>query len=155
MTLLRALLLLFGVHVDPLVADTLTNAAKLYQADLALIGAIAEKESCAGTAGSILTGAILRLPPSRCASDPRYAARARAARRARRPAPLCLNRDPNAQAQYTARLFGSVPRRAWAPMLAGSVCGPAPVCRATTGARYAREVLALRDAIHRELRRAP
>ena len=107
------------------------------------------------TAGSILTGAMLRLPQSRCASDPRHVARVRAARRAGRPPPPCLDRDPDAQAQYTARLFGGVPRRAWAAMLAGYVCGPAPVCRATTGARYAREVLALRDAIHRELRREP
>lgn len=155
MTLLRALLLLYGIHAEPRIADTLTNAAKLHHADLALVGAIATKESRAMTAGSILTGALLRLPRSRCADDPAYLARARAARRARRPAPPCLDRDPDAQAQYTARLFGSVPRRAWARMLAGYVCGPAPACQATTGARYAREVLALRDAIHRELRRAP
>ena len=153
MTLLQALTFLYAIHASPATTDALANAAKDHRADLALIGAIALKESRWGTAGTSLTGAHLRLPQSACANDPAHLARARAARRAHRRMPLCLNRAPEAQAAYTARLFGGVPRRHWPRMLAGYVCGPNAACQATTGARYAREVLAERDRIRAALRR--
>lgn len=153
MTLLQALAFLYAIHADPSTTDALTNAAKDRHADLALLGAIALKESSVGTAGTILTGAHLRLPQSACVNDPAHLARVRAARRAHRRMPLCLNRAPEAQAAYTARLFGGVPRRAWARMLAGWRCGPDAACQATTGARYAREVLVERDRIRAALRR--
>lgn len=153
MTLLQALAFLYAIHADPSTTDALTNAAKDHRADLALLSAIALKESSVGTHGTILTGAMLHLPMSACANDPAHLARLRAARRAHRRMPLCLNRAPEAQAAYTARLFGGVPRRAWARMLAGWRCGPSAACQATTGARYAREVLAERDRIRVALRR--
>lgn len=152
MTLLQALALLYAIHAAPATTDALTNAAKDHRADLALVSAIAVKESRAGTRGTILTGAHLRLPQSACANDPAHLARVRAALRAHRRMPLCLNRAPEAQAAFAARMFGGVPRRAWARMLAGWRCGPNAACQATTGARYAREVLAARDAIWRALR---
>lgn len=153
MTLLQALAFLYAIHAAPATTDALTNAAKDHRADLALLGAIALKESRVGTAGTILTGAHLRLPMSACANDPAHLARVRAAHRAHRRAPLCLNRATEAQSAFAARLFGGVPRRAWARMLAGWRCGPDAACQATTGARYAREVLAERDRIRAALRR--
>lgn len=153
MTLLQALALLYAIHAAPATTDALTNAAKDHRADLALVSAIAVKESRAGTRGTIMTGAMLHLPQSACANDPAHIARVRAARRAHRRPPLCLNRAPVAQAQYTARLFGGVPRRHWPRMLAGWRCGPDAACQATTGARYAREVLTERDRIRAALRR--
>lgn len=140
MTLLAVLALLYGTHADPVHTDALTRAAALHRADLALVSAIAMQESSVGTRGTILTGAHLRLPRSACPGLPR-----------RR---LCLNRDPDAQANYAARLFGRVPRRHWPRMLAGWRCGPNAACQRTTGAAYARRVLTLRDDIHRALRRS-
>jgi hypothetical protein len=154
MTLLQALAFLYAIHAAPATTDALTNAAKDHRADLALVSAIAVKESRAGTRGTIMTGAMLHLPQSACAHDPAHLARVRAARRAHRRMPLCLNRAPEAQAAYTARLFGGVPRRHWPRMLAGWRCGPNAACQATTGARYAREVLAERDRIRAALRMA-
>ena len=153
MTLLQALAFLYAVHASPANTDALTNAAKDHHADLALLGAISLQESSCGVHGTILTGAMLHLPQSACANDPRHMARVQAARRAHRRPPLCINRDPVAQAQYTARMFGGVPRRAWARMLAGWRCGPNATCQATTGARYAGEVIAGRDRIAGALRR--
>lgn len=153
MTLLQALTFLYAIHASPATTDALANAAKDHRADLALIGAIALKESRCGTAGTILTGAHLRLPQSACANDPAHLARVRSARRAHRRPPLCLNRAPEAQAAFAARLFGGVPRRHWPRMLAGWRCGPNAACQATTGARHAREVMATRDALWRAMRR--
>lgn len=152
MTLLAVLAMLFGTHANPLHTDALTAAAREHHADLALVGAIAQAESSTGVHGTILTGAHLRLPMAACMADPAFAARVRAARRAHRRPPLCLNRDPDAQATYTARLFGGVARRHWPRMLAGYVCGPSPACQRTTGVAYATRVLALRDEIARGLR---
>ena len=153
MTLLQALAFLYAIHATPEVTDALTNAAKEHRADLALLGALSLRESSVGTAGTILCGAMLHLPQSACARDPAHVARVRAARRAHRRVPLCLDRSPEAQAAYAAHLFGGVPRRHWPRMLAGWRCGPNAACQATTGARYAREVLAGRDAIRRALGR--
>ena len=152
MTLLAALVFLFAIHADPLHVGALESAAAEHRADLALVGAISVKESRTGTHGRYLTGAHIHLPSLACTDDPAYVARARTARRAHRRPPPCFDRDPVAQAQVTARLFGGVPRRHWARMLAGYVCGPSPACQATTGARYAAEVLTTRDALWRAMR---
>lgn len=151
MTLLQALAFLYAIHAAPETADALTIAAKDHRADLALLGAISLRESSAGTRGTILTGAHLHRPQSACATDPAHLARVAVARRAHRRPPPCLDRAPTSQAQYAARLFGGVPRRAWARMLAGWRCGPNAACQATTGARYARGVIVERDRIRAAL----
>lgn len=153
MTLLAVLALLYGTHADPAHTDAIVSAAATHHADLALVSAIAVKESGVNTYGTILTGAHLRLPMAVCMADPAFAARVQAARRAHRRPPPCLNRDPDAQAGFTARLFGRVPRRHWPRMLAGYVCGPSPACQRTTGAAYAVRVMVLRDEIHAAMRR--
>jgi hypothetical protein len=152
MRLLESLVFLFAIHADPAHVTALETAAAEHNADIALVGSIAVKESRVLTHGRYLTGAHIHLPSLACTDDPAYVARARLARRAHRRPPPCFDRDPTAQAQVTARLFGGVPRRHWARMLAGYVCGPNVACQATTGARYAAEVLATRDAIWRAMR---
>lgn len=152
-TLLAVLALLFGTHANPLHAVAIERAAATHHADLALVSAVCHAESSSGVHGRILCGAMLHLPQSACADDPQHVAAVERARRAHRRRPPCLNRDPDAQAGYTARLFGGVARRHWPRMLAGYVCGPNPACQATTGAAYARRVLALRGQIHAALRR--
>ena len=117
------------------------------------MSAIAERESSSGAHGRYLTGAHLRLPVAVCLTDRDYARRYHAARRARRRPPLCINRDPNAQAGFTARLFGGVARRAWPRMLASYRCGPNAVCQRGVGAAYSARVLAMRDAISARMRR--
>ena len=139
MTLLAVLALLFGTHANPLHTDAIESAAREHHADLALVAAVAQAESESGTSGTILTGAMLHLPRAACPGLPR-----------RRP---CINRDPDAQAGYTARLFGGVPRRHWPRMRARYVCGPAPACERTTGAAYAARVLGLRAQIAAAMRR--
>lgn len=153
MTLLEALLVLYGTHASPDDVAAIERAATEHHADLALVSAIAVRESSCGTAGRYLTGAHLRLPVAVCLADPDYARRDHAARRARRPAPPCYNRDPAAQAGFTARLFGGVPRRAWPRMLASYRCGPNAACQRGVGAAYSARILAERDAIAARMRR--
>ena len=153
MTLLAALAFLFGIHADPVHVDAIVSAARTHHADLALVGAVCHAESSTGTGGRILCGAMLHLPQAACMGDPAFAASVARARRAHRRPPPCLNRDPDAQAGYTARLFGGVARRHWPRMLAGYVCGPNAACQRTTGVRYAQRVLALRAQIATAMRR--
>lgn len=155
MILLDALALLWATHASPLHTTAIERAAMEHHADVALVASIAQRESSSGTHGTILCGAMLHLPMSACMSDPSFVARVRAARRAHRRPPPCINRDPDAQAQHAARLFGGVPRRHWVRMLAGWRCGPNAICQSTDGVRYGREVVAMRDALHRALRRTP
>jgi hypothetical protein len=153
MTLAESIVVLFAIHADPRHTEAITNAVKDHHADHALVASLAVAESSVGTGGTILTGAMLHRPQSACADDPRHMARVRAARRARRRPPLCIDRRPEAQAAFTARLFGRVPRRAWARMLAGYRCGPNAACQRGAGAAYAARVIAGRDRIAAALRR--
>lgn len=139
MTLLQALIALWAIHANVTHVDALASAAAEHHADVALVFAIAVKESGVNTRGTILTGAMLHLPRERCPDLPR----------GRR----CINRDPDAQAGFTARLFGDVPRRHWPRMLAGYVCGPNPTCQRTQGVAYAARVLAIRDRLATAMRR--
>jgi hypothetical protein len=151
-TLIEALLVLYGTHAAPANVAAIERAATEHHADLALVSAIAERESSSGTHGHYLTGAHLRLPVAVCLADAGYARRYHAARRARRPAPPCYNRDPAAQAGFTARLFGGVARRAWPRMLASYRCGPNAACQRDAGAAYAGRILAMRDELAARMR---
>lgn len=144
MTLLAILAVALGLHADPRDTLAIEHAAARHHADLPLVSAVCCAESSVGVHGTILCGAHLRLPLAACMADPAFAARVRAARRARRRLPLCLNRDRDAQADFPARLFGGVARRHWPRMLANYRCGPNPACQRTVGAAYAARVLALR-----------